>query len=290
MSLKTVELLVLVSVAAIWLSGCSGQKPEWLPDSDISVISREAGSGTRSSFVEIFDIKEQTEYGEEDMITEEAVITNNTAVALSAVAGDDFAVSYISLGSLNDSVKALKIGGIYPEAEYISDGTYQAARSFKMVSRGQLSENARDFMEFILSETGQTLVTANQYVPVEVKNEYQPKEIKGKVTVAGSSSVSPLMEKLKEAYQEQNPQVQVEIQQSDSTTGITSVSVGLVDLAMSSRELQEDEISQGLADTNIALDGIVIIVNHRNPNEDLTAEQLKNIFNGSLVKWKEVTD
>lgn len=290
MSFKTVELLVLFSVAALCISGCARQESGWLPDGDISVISREAGSGTRSSFVDIFDIKEITEYGEEDMIIEEASITNNTAVALSSVASDDFAISYISLGSLNESVKALKIGGITPEAENIRNGTYQAARSFKLVSRGQPSETAQNFTEFILSEAGQNLVNANQYVPVEARYEYQNKELKGKVTVAGSSSVAPVMEKLKEAYQEQNPQVQVEIQQSDSTTGITSVSGGLVDLAMSSRELQEDEISQGLIGTEIALDGIVIIVNHRNPNDDLTAEQVKNIFDGTYVKWKEVGD
>lgn len=280
--------LILFMMITFATSGCAGQRHVWKPDSDISVISREAGSGTRGAFVELFDIQENTVNGIEDMITEEASITNNTAVALSSVSNDDYAIGYISLGSLNPSVKALMVDQVLPDAENIKNGTYKAVRTFQVVSKNTISAAAQDFLMFILSTDGQQIVAESDYIPVNGQGPYRSSALAGKVVVAGSSSVAPVMEKLKEGYISKNPNVQIEIQQSDSTTGINSAVDGICDLAMSSRALESEEQERGMVGRDIALDGIVIIVNHDNNVDNLTAMQVKNIFNGTFTTWKEV--
>lgn len=262
---------------------------EDLSEAAISVISREDGSGTRGAFIELFGVEEKDADGNKvDNTTVDASITNNTVVMMSTVAGNPYAIGYISLGSLNDSVKALKIDGAEATAENIKAGEYKISRPFNIATKGEVSEAAQDFINFILSEDGQAVVTENNYIAIDDVQDYESSQAEGKVVVAGSSSVTPVMEKLKEAYAEVNPNVEIEIQQSDSTTGMTSAIDGICDIGMASRELKDSETEAGLTSTVIALDGIAVIVNNDNAIEDLTSDQVKSIYVGETTVWGDV--
>lgn len=255
--------------------------------SEITVVSREDGSGTRGAFIELFGIEEKGEDGSKtDHTTEEAVIANKTDVMLTSVAGDESAIGYVSLGSLSDSVKALKIDGVAPGVETIKDGSYAIARPFHIATKGEPSEAAADFISFMLSAEGQKIVEDNGYIAnVESPEAYAGGAESGKVVVAGSSSVSPVMEKLKEAYVVLNPGVEIEVQQNDSTTGMQSAIDGTCDIGMASRELKDTELAE-LTPTAIALDGIAVIVNNANPAEDMSITQVKDIFTGETTEWE----
>ena len=260
-----------------------------LSSDPITVVSREDGSGTRGAFIELFGVEEKDADGNKvDNTTEEAEITNNTAVMMSTVAGDVDAIGYISLGSLNDSVKAVKIDGVEATAENIKAGEYKVSRPFNIATKGDVSEVAQDFIDYILSPEGQAVVEDNGYIPVE-SSEAESAQPEGKVVVAGSSSVTPVMEKLKEAYAEVNPNAEIEIQQSDSTTGMTSAIDGICDIGMASRELKDEELEAGLTSTTIANDGIAIIVNSDNPTDDLSVDQVKSIYVGETTTWGDLT-
>ena len=255
----------------------------------ITVVSREDGSGTRGAFIELFGVEEKNEDGEKvDNTTEEASITNNTAVMMSTVAGDVDAIGYISLGSLNDTVKALKIDGVEATSENIKSGEYKVSRPFNIATNGEVSETAQDFIDYILSPEGQAVIEENGYIAIDDVKEAKSAQPEGKVVVAGSSSVTPVMEKLKEAYAEINPNAEIEIQQSDSTTGMTSAIDGICDIGMASRELKDEELEAGLASITIANDGIAVIVNNDNPTEDLTADQVKSIYVGETTTWGDL--
>ena len=253
----------------------------------ISVISREDGSGTRGAFIELFGIEEKNEAGEkEDMTTEDAQITNNTSVMMTTVAGDVSSIGYISLGSLNDTIKAVKIDGAEASVDNVKAGEYKVTRPFNIITKDGLSESAQDFVDFILSTEGQAVVAENGYIPLDETEAYTGKAGSDKVVVAGSSSVTPVMEKLAEAYKALNPDANIEVQQSDSTTGITSTIDGLCDIGMASRDLKEEET--GVTATVIATDGIAVIVNNDNPIDNLTSEQVKGIFKGEITDWSEL--
>ena len=258
----------------------------------INVISREDGSGTRGAFIELFGIEEEQEDGEKvDMTTTDASITNSTSVMMTTVAGDENAIGYISLGSLNDTVKAVKIDGAEATAENVSDGTYKVSRPFNIVTGEEASDAAQDFINYIMSADGQQIVEDNGYIKADAEAEaYAAGDAEGKVVVAGSSSVSPVMEKLKEGYEATQDKVTVEVQQSDSTTGITSAAEGICDIGMASRELKDEETEQGLTATVIATDGIAVIVNTTNETEDLTADQVKSIFTGETTEWEALAE
>ena len=255
----------------------------------IDVISREDGSGTRGAFIELFGVEQKDASGEKvDYTTDDAEITNSTEVMITSVAGDKQAIGYISLGSLNDSVKALKIDGAAATVEDIKDGSYKIARPFNIVTNGEVSDVAQDFINFIFSEEGQKVVEDNGYISQGNQGAYTASGKSGKVTVAGSSSVTPVMEKLAEAYKALNSDVTVEVQQSDSTTGVTSALEGVCDIGMASRELKEEETAKGAQGQVIAMDGIAVVVNNENPVEDLTAEQVKDIYVGDTTDWSEL--
>ena len=259
-----------------------------LSSDPITVVSREDGSGTRGAFIELFGVEEKDADGNKvDNTTEEAEITNNTAVMMSTVAGDVDAIGYISLGSLNDSVKAAKIDGVEATAENIKSGEYKVSRPFNIATNGEVSDVAQDFIDYILSPEGQAVVEENGYIAVD-STEAESTQPEGKVVVAGSSSVTPVMEKLKEAYAEVNPNAEIEIQQSDSTTGMTSAIDGICDIGMASRDLKDEELEAGLTATTIANDGIAIIVNNDNPTDDLTADQVKSIYVGEVTTWGDL--
>lgn len=273
--------LVGVTVFSASVSAASG---------DITVVSREEGSGTRGAFIELFGIEEKQGDEKVDLTTEEASITNSTSVMMTTVAGDENAIGYISLGSLDDTVKALKIDGAEASAENVADGTYKVSRPFNIITGEEVNETAQDFINFIMSADGQQIIEDNGYIKVDTEAEaYESTNPSGKVVVAGSSSVTPVMEKLSEAYQEINADVTVEVQQSDSTTGITSTKEGICDIGMASRNLKDEE-KDGLTATVIAQDGIAVIVNPGNELEELTSEQVKAIFTGETTSWDELAE
>lgn len=259
---------------------------DWDNTRDITVVSREDGSGTRGAFVELFGIEEEVNGEKVDMTTEEANITNSTSVMMSTVAQDEYAIGYISLGSLDDSVKAVKIDGSEATAENIKNGSYKISRPFNIATKEDLSDAAQDFEDFILSTEGQKVVEDNKYIPLDDVSDYKSNGASGKVVVAGSSSVSPVMEKLKEAYAKVNSNASIEIQESDSTTGVNSAIEGTCDIGMASRDLKDEE--KGVKATAIAKDGIAVIVNNNNTIDDLTVDQIKDIFTGAVTTWADV--
>ena len=259
------------------------------PSGTISVLSREEGSGTRVAFVELFGVEEENADGEKvDNTTVDAQVTNSTAVMMTGVAQDPQAIGYISLGSLDDSVKALKVDGAEASAENVKNGTYKVSRPFNIVTGDSLSDVAQDFVDYILSSDGQAIV-GEDYIPVDDAAEaYAGTSPEGSVVVAGSSSVSPVMEKLKEGYEAVNPNASIEIQASDSTTGVESTISGICDIGMASRELKDTETSEGVTGTQIAIDGIAIIVNNENSMTDITSDQVKQIYTGEVTNWEDL--
>ena len=243
---------------------------------EITVLSREDGSGTRGAFIELFGIEQKNDAGEkEDMTTDDAQITNSTSVMMTTVQGNPKAIGYISLGSLDESV--------------VKAGTYKVVRPFNIATKGEASEVAQDFINFIMSADGQKVVSENGYITVnDAAPAYAASGVSGKVVVGGSSSVTPVMEKLKEAYMALNPDVTVEVQQSDSTTGMTSTIDGAYDIGMASRELKDSELEAGLTPTVIAQDGIAVIVNKENTLTGLTSEQVLSIYTGETTDWSEL--
>lgn len=255
----------------------------------ISVTSREEGSGTRGAFVELFEIEQKDSSGNKvDYTTVEANITNSTDVMMTTVAGNEYAIGYVSLGSLNDTVKAVSIDGAEATVENINNGSYAISRPFNIATKGEVSAAAEDFINFILSADGQQVINDNKYITVSDAAGFTGNGAEGKVVVAGSSSVTPVMEKLKEAYAQVNGAVEIEIQESDSTTGMTAAIDGTCDIGMASRELKDSEIESGLSGTTIALDGIAVIINKANPITELKKEDVKNIFCGDVATWEEV--
>ena len=256
----------------------------------ISVLSREEGSGTRGAFVELFGVEEENADGEkEDNTTVDAQVTNSTAVMMTTVAGDPQAIGYISLGSLDDSVKALKVDGADATAENVKNGTYKVSRPFNIVTNDDLSDVAQDFIDYILSSDGQAIVEKENYIAVDDAAEaYAGSSPEGNVVVAGSSSVTPVMEKLKEGYEAVNPNASIEIQQSDSTTGVEQAISGVCDIGMASRELKDSETSEGITGTQIAIDGIAVIVNNENSMTDITSDQVKQIYTGEVTNWEDL--
>ncbi len=284
---KTVKTMILAGTAAILAA--APVMAEDFSDAPITVVSREEGSGTRGAFIELFGVESKNDAGEKvDNTTVEASVTNNTSVMMSTVAGNTYAIGYISLGSLNDTVKALKIDGAEASVENIKSGEYKISRPFNIATKEDVSEAAQDFIHYIMSPDGQAVVEENGYIPMDDTTEYTDNGATGKVVVAGSSSVTPVMEKLKEAYEAVNEDVEIEIQQSDSTTGMTFTIDGNSDIGMASRELKEEELEAGLTPTVIAQDGIAVIVNNDNPAEDLTSDQVKSIFVGETTSWGDV--
>ena len=256
---------------------------------EITVVSREDGSGTRGAFIELLGIEEKDANGEKmDMTTEDAKITNSTSVMMTTVEGDVNAIGYISLGSLNESVTAVKVDGAEATADNVAAGTYKVQRPFNIATNGTPSEAAQDFINFIMSKEGQVVVADNGYIAVGAQPEYEAGNAEGKIVVAGSSSVTPVMEKLKEAYAAVNPKVEIEVQQSDSTTGMQSAIDGLCDIGMASRELKDSETEAGLTATVIAQDGIAIIVNNGSGIKELTSEQIKSIYTGEITTWEDI--
>lgn len=289
---KQVGTLALAMLMMTGLAACgnnSGDQSQFDSSKSISVVSREDGSGTRGAFIELFGIEEKDAAGNKvDQTTPGADITNSTSVMMTTISSTPYAIGYISLGSLNDTVKAVQIDGSEATVENVKNGTYKIARPFNIATKSDLSDVAKDFIGYILSTDGQAVVEENGYVSVPTVGAYAGSKPSGKIVVAGSSSVTPVMEKLKEAYLQINPNASIEVQQSDSTTGMISTIDGICDIGMASRELKDSELAKGLTSTVITMDGIAVIVNKENPAENLTSEQVKSIFKGETTSWADV--
>ena len=254
----------------------------------ITVLSREDGSGTRGAFIELFGIEQKDADGNKvDMTTEMAEITNSTSVMMTTVAGNKSAIGYVSLGSLSDDVKAVLIDGAEATADNVKSGTYKVARPFNIATKGEADGLAKDFIDFILSDEGQAVVEENGYVSQGSTGAFEGTLPEGKITVGGSSSVTPVMEKLKEAYTALNANATIEVQQSDSTTGMTSTIDGSYDIGMASRELKAEEAAE-LTGTVIAMDGIAVVVNNENPVNELTSDDVLGIYTGEVTDWSEI--
>ena len=276
------KLSIILMCCLFALSAFAGGNKE-VKDA-ISVISREEGSGTRGAFVELVGVQDSKKV---DQTTIEAAITNSTSVMMLSVSKDVNAIGYISLGSLNDAVKAIEVDGVKPSVSTIKEGSYKLSRPFNIVVKENLSPLAKDFIDFILSAQGQEIV-AKSYIPLDTTTSYKGKIQEGKLVVAGSSSVTPIMEKLKEAYLKVQPQVELDVQLSDSSTGVKSAIEGICDIGMASRNLKDSEIEKSAKAIVIAMDGIAVIVNNENAITSLTKEQIKNIYLGSTKLWSEI--
>lgn len=253
----------------------------------ISVVTREEGSGTRDAFTELTGVLVKDGDNKTDNTTTSAVTINSTEAVITNVKDNDAAIGYISLGSLNDTVKALKIGGVEATADNVKSGDYAVSRPFNIAYKGELSDVAQDFVDYIMSSDGQKIVSDNGYVTVSENAAYSGKKPSGKISVAGSSSVSPVMEKLAEAYQKVNTNAKVQIQTSDSSAGMQSAMGGTCDIGMASRDLKDEEKSTLKVET-IAKDGIAVIVNNANTCDDLTLDQVKSIYTGETTVWSDI--
>lgn len=290
------KVLIACGLSALLMFGAAGcgnnnHKTE-ARDNKIIVVSREDGSGTRGAFIELFGIEQKNDKGKKtDMTTEDASITNNTAVMMTTIAGSKAAIGYISLGSLNDTVKGVKIDGVEATTANVKNGTYKLARPFNIVlqkNNSKTNEAAADFVKYIMSKEGQAVINKAGYIGSDKAADYIAANVKGKVVVAGSSSVTPVMEKLKEAYVKKNADVNIEVQQSDSTTGVKAVLSGICDIGMASRSLKKSEIEKGAQGVVIAQDGIAVIVNKDNNCGSLSKAQVADIFMGKVKTWKEI--
>ena len=267
----------------------SAEASDFDTDQDITVITREDGSGTRGAFIELTGVEEKNDAGEkEDMTTQAAATQNSTNGVMTAVANDETAIGYISLGALNDTVKAVTVGGVEATAENVSNGTYTLARPFNIVTNGEPTDPvAVDFIAYCMSPDGQALATEDGYIGGE-GTEYTSTQPSGSITVGGSSSVSPLMEKLIEAYKTVNPNATVELLTTDSTTGVTGALDGTYTVGMASRELKDTETAEGAQATVLAMDGIAVVVNPANSVSDLSVDQIKSIYTGEATVWSDL--
>lgn len=282
---KTLSVFFAAVVAIITLAGCGGNTG----NDTITVLSREDGSGTRGAFIELFGIEEKDADGNKvDNTITTAEITNSTSVMMTSVAGNKAAIGYTSLGALNDSVKTLKVDGAEATAENVKLGDYKVSRPFNIAVLDESNAVSSDFIAYILSEEGQTIVEDNGYISNGNTGAFTGGNVSGEITVGGSSSVTPLMEKLVEAYSALNTNAKIQVQQSDSSTGMSSTIDGTYDIGMASRELKDSETDAGLVSTAIAIDGIAVIVNKDNALENITSEQVKGIYTGEITLWSEV--
>lgn len=280
---KLAAIFTSVALAATMLASCGGSSDK------ITVISREDGSGTRGAFIELTGIEEKDSNGNKtDNTKKDALICKSTDVVLTQVSGDKNAIGYISFGSLNDTVKALKVEGVEPSTATIESGDYKIVRPFNIAVKDGLSDAAQDFENYILSSEGQDIIEKAGYIKIDKSAAaYASNNASGKVVVSGSSSVTPVMEKLAEAYQKANTNVTVDVQQSDSSTGIKYAINGTSDIGMASRDISDDELSQGIKSVTIAQDAIAVIVNKDNAVDDITMDEIKAIYTGSKTTWSD---
>lgn len=283
---KIIALILTAAAVCTAFAACSkDSNGDKVSSAAVNVITREEGSGTRDAFVELMEIVD--EQGN-DATAPTAETTNSTSVMMSTVEGNPNAIGYVSLGSLSDTVKAVSLDGVAPSADTVKDGSYKLQRPFKIAYiEKNLSALSKDFISYIMSADGQAIISQEGYISIASDTEYKASGMSGTISISGSTSVAPVMNVLADKYQQLNPNVKIEIQEPGSSAGLQSAIEGAVDIAMSSRELKDDELNVLKAET-IALDGIAVIVNQQNEIDALTSQQVKDIFTGTVTKWEEV--
>ena len=287
---KLIAMLMTAALAFSAFAGCgSTQKEEkseaFEAGSGIIVMTREDGSGTRGAFVELTGVEAKNDAGEKvDNTTVDAEVNNSTSVMMTAVAGNKYAIGYISMGSMNDTVKAIQVDGVDATAENVAAGKYALARPFNIAYREDLSDLGRDFIDFVMSDDGQTIIEDKGYIGSKTGTAYAGSG-EGKLVIAGSSSVSPVMEKLIEAYTAKNTGADITLQETDSSSGMSALSEGACDIGMASRDLKDSELEKGLIPETIATDGIAVIVNLENPVENLSCDEICSIYVGETTTW-----
>ena len=291
---KFLVVCLCMTLMGTMLVSCGGDNKEAADGESaggaIHAVTREEGSGTRGAFVELFGIEEKDADGNKvDNTIAEAEVTNSTSVMMQTIAGNESAIGYISLGTLDDTVKALKVDGAEATAENVKSGDYKVSRPFNIVTKKDgVSKQAQDFINYIMSEEGQKIVEEEGYISEGNEGAYKAADVKGEITVSGSSSVTPVMQKLAEEYMALNKNVKISVQQSDSTTGVTDAIEGISDIGMASREVKDEELAKGVDAKAMALDGIAVIVNLNNELSDITSESVLGIYTGTITEWADV--
>lgn len=283
-SLSLVAILILTFAIGCTTNEDGNGGSDFDTSKTINVVSREDGSGTRGAFVEIVGVEDADG---NDATYIEAVIQNATNGIMTTVAGDEYSIGYISLGSLNDTVTSVDVEGVQARADNVKSGDYKIARPFNIAYQTGLSELAQDFVDFIMSSDGQAIVEDNALVAAVDGEAYNSSGLTGDIIVGGSTSVTPIMEKLVEAYEELNNGVSVEIQSNGSSAGMTGAMEGSLDIGMASRDLKDSEMAE-LDYQAIAIDGIAVIVNNENTIANLTMDEIQGIYLGDITTWSEV--
>lgn len=281
MKMKKIAAIAAATMMSISLASCG-------KSTDITVITRESGSGTRGAFVELTGVEEKDADGnKQDLTTDEAVTVNSTSIVMTQVAENEMAIGYISLGSLNDTVKALHVDGVEATVDNINNGSYTLARPFNIAYQSDLSDAAQDFVNYIFSDEGQAIVEENKYISVESTGTFSSTGAAEKIIIVGSSSVTPVMEKLIEGYEKINTAADIQLQESDSSSGMKAAIEGTADIGMASRELKESELAT-LTPLVIAMDGIAVVVNNDNEIDNISIENIKKIYKGEISSWDDV--
>jgi len=287
---KKLGIMALVLVALVGLSACGGSDEGFATNREINVISREDGSGTRGAFIELIGLQVTgTDGSVVDMTTSEAYIANGTSIVMGSVAANTYAIGYVSLGSLNDTVRAVPIDGILPSITTVQDGSYPLFRAFNIAVPFEVNDLTQDFIDFILSAEGQAVAEGRGYVPVDSQAlAYAGAHgMTGRVVVLGSTSIAPVMERLKEAYEAINPGTTVEVQSAGSSAGINAARQGTADIGMASRDLSQAELAE-VNSVTIAFDGVAVITHNDNPATTLSSEEVRQIFAGEVTRWSAV--
>ena len=282
------KILLLISTLLL-ITSCTGKKTNVNKSKnfDLTVTSREDGSGTRKSFIEqVGLIKEDKNGNYKDLTTDNSMVINSTNGVLKAVGVDKTAIAYVSLTALDDSVKAIKIDGVSPNKTTIESGEYKLQRPFGLVYKKDSAKDlSKDFLEYVKSKSAKNLIEDEGLLAITNEKEYKSKNLKGKLTITGSSSLSSIVEKLAENYEKLNKNVEVEVLSNESLTGLKNVKDNVVDIAMVSNKLQDENLFSEI----FAIDGIAIIVNKDNTQiNDLTMEQLRDIYRGEIKNTGEL--
>lgn len=296
--MKTSKKVIFVMIALVIaltavLAACGGEK-------DIAVIARTSGSGTRDAFESIVKSEDGTALKDAGLM-KGALEQDKTSTVISLVSSTKTGIGYVSLGSVDDSVKVLKVEGVEATAENVLSGDYKMQRPFVIMTSKAMGENltaaTRDFLAFLRSTQAQDVVEEEGYVRQdEGATEYTApaSAVSGTVSISGSTSVDPLMDKLIGKYKEIGGAsvAGVEISKNCQGTshGISAVKadktgnvIGLGSSAV--KEADEAEI----AHFEIALDAIAVIVNPENTLEDITIAQLFDIYTGKTVKFSALS-
>ncbi|HBC29891.1 MAG TPA: phosphate ABC transporter substrate-binding protein [Clostridiales bacterium] len=290
---KLLSIITLALMLSMVFAGCTQETPgtpaaDFDFDKDITVVARDAASGTRGAFHEIMNIIVKENDTEVDKLVVGALEFDGTDKVITAIEGDKYGIGYISLGSVSERIKAVAVDGVEPTVENVRSGSYSVSRPFLLVTKGTESKLVKDFLKFTESAEGQAITNEMKFIgAIDAPGEYTASGMSGTIKVAGSTSVAPLMEKLQEAYNELNPDVTFETQAQGSSQGIKAAIDGSYDIGMASRELKAEEASE-LNRYVLAIDGIAVIVNNENPKSDLAADDITNIYIGEITKWNEV--